>query len=53
MMAMMMMMVVMMMMMMVMPLKVRYLSQSSHCCVELSDPIPLVGICLNPSHLQS
>ena len=29
-----------------------YLSESSHRCIELSDPIPLVSICLLPSHLD-
>ena len=28
------------------------MSESTHCCIELSDPIPLISICLLPSHLD-
>ena len=31
----------------------RHLSKASHCRIELTDPVPLVGICLLPSHLSN
>ena len=33
-------------------MKDRYLSQSSHGCIKLSDPISLICICFLPSHLR-
>ena len=40
------------MMTMMITMRGNYLSESSHRCIELSDPIPLVSICLLPSHLD-
>ena len=48
----MMMMTITMTIMMGMRMTSKYLSQSSHCCIELSDPIPFIRICLDPSHLN-